>query len=350
MIRIKKLKCFDFRNYKEQVFEFNQNLVIFFGNNGRGKTNLLEAISILSTGKSWREARGVDLIRDDAVAAKIECTFDTNQYSTLIQPRSRSFWRNEKKISLTSHIGKIPTLLFCPEHLHLFIGNKSDRLRFFDRFLIQVFPLYRDLLLRANRAHKQKNACLKNHNNSAGLPSLLLPWNKILAETLPQIILIRKKFLQELATPMQRNFSEISQNTDPIEASFIIEKELHVSEEGILQFFEKEFARESIMKRNSLSSSSGDIHFLLRGKKLTQTASRGETRSALLSLLSAKKEYLQKEYNTSPILLLDDVFSELDDNRQKHLEKLCQNTQTFFTTTHAEHFKNFDEEIQHISV
>ncbi len=351
MIQIKELTCYDFRNHKYKKLHFKENVIIFWGNNGQGKTNLLEALSVISSGKSWRETSGVDLIKNNQNSAKIEVTFNNDSYTTLIEPRKRQFFKNEKKISLKSHLGNIPTLLFCPEHLNLFRGTKSNRLKFFDRFLKQIFPRYNKYLLRANKAHKQKTACLKMHKDQPGmLKSLILPWNKILSETIPQIIKTRNIFLKKLSPILQSELFNISKKKDTINIEFQQSQDFIPSTEGVLSFFEKDFPRELITCRNFITPNSGDIVFSLRSQNITKTASRGEERSVLLSLLSAKKKYLKDKHNIIPILLLDDVFSELDDNRQKHLQLICQDTQVFFTTTHKEHFRNFDKKAQSIEI
>ena len=159
---LKQLKLFDFRNHAERTFEFPSaeegGGIVFFGSNGRGKTNILEALSILIVGKSWRERAAADLIYNPGVqqtpglgkdSALIEAEVAGDTYRVLIQPHARRFERNGKRISLKQHFGKIPTLLFAPEHLGLFSGRKQDRQRFFDRFLIQIFPQSRENLSRA---------------------------------------------------------------------------------------------------------------------------------------------------------------------------------------------------------
>ncbi len=351
MPAIKKLVCYDFRNHNHKDLTFTKNIVIFWGGNGKGKTNLLEALSVLSTGKSWRESSGRDLIMNNKSSAKIEIKFNTNVYTTLIEGRRRRFLKNEKKLSLKSHLGNIPTLLFCPEHLGLFSGSKLNRLKFFDRFLVQTSPQYNEHLLRASKAHKQKTACLKaSKDNQSNIISLLAPWNNILAETIPHIIKIRNDFLKELTPILQSELLNISGKNDLINIKFEQSQAFIPTQDGVLDFFKKDLTRELITYRNFITPHGGDIVFSLRERNITQTASRGEERSVLLALLSAKKNYLKNNYNITPILLLDDVFSELDDKRQKHLQFICKDTQVFFTTTHKEHFQNFDKKIQSIEV
>ncbi len=350
MIYLKKLTLFNIRNHTHENFDFVENKVVFWGDNGQGKTNILEAISLLGLGKSWRETSGQDLIEIHQDSGKIQALFGRDQYDILIEPKRRQFFKNEKKISLTSHLGKIPTLLFCPEYLGLFTGGKTERLKFFDRFMVQIDDSYKTHLLMANRAHKQKITCLRQFQDSPGLTEMLQPWNNILAETMPIIIKARQKVLLELTVLLQRELDLISGNNEPVSIKFECSENFEVSKDGIQAFFKQVTSREIAARKNLIAPHSGNFQFYLRNKKLTQTASRGETRSVLLALIAAQKAYYQSIGKPTPILLLDDVFSELDDNRQKHLEHLCEGAQTFFTTTHKEHFQNFSGKIQSIAI
>lgn len=340
------LSLFDFRNYKKKSFEFNEANIVFFGKNGRGKTNILEAISILSIGKSWRETSKKDVIKEGEISAKIKGVFKNNIFETLLEKRSRTFLRNEKKISLKSHLGNIPTILFCPEYLNLFSGNKRERQKFFDRFLSQISETYRTNLARANRAHKQKNSALKLFSENAINQETIFAWNQILAETIPLIIKERQTFLEKINPIFQNEFTQISQTEESVFITLQYAEDFEISQSGILNWFKKNFERECAAQRNFISPFRDDFIFSFRDKKILETASRGEERSVLLALLSAQKKCLYEKTKTNPILLLDDVFSELDTERQKNLSNLCKDTQVFFTTTHESHFEKFKQPLQ----
>ncbi len=189
------LKLYDFRNHTEKSFDFTAKNVVFYGDNGLGKTNVLEAISLISVGKSWRETTASDLIAHQTASAKISAEVNEDLVEILIEPRRRQFFKNQKKITLKNHFGRIPSLLFVPEHLGLFSGAKTERQKYFDRFLFQIFPDYRQDLSAVLRAIKQKNQILKAefvHRD------LLSPWSKILIEMIPRIIEKRKSFLQAI--------------------------------------------------------------------------------------------------------------------------------------------------------
>ena len=335
---------------------FDKNIVVFVGGNGKGKTNILEAISILSVGKSWRETLSTDLIRNSETSAQIEAKVDSGDHFKIqIQPRSRTFARNDKKMTRKKFFGQIPTLLFAPEHLHLFAGAKRERQKFFDRVLSQLSPVYRENLSRADKATRQKNALLRENkpgleevwtNPSPGLKSELAPWNEILAEVIPEIWRERTEFLAALSGPLQQQLTEISESTDPISVRLQSPEIYEPTTEGVRDFFHHNFARECAARKSFLGPHRDDFVFTLRNRPLTATASRGEERSVLLALLAAKKEILKKQLGVAPILLLDDCFSELDSARQAALQNLCKDSQVFFTTTHGEHFSGFDGDVQ----
>ncbi len=344
---ITKLSLFDFRNYEQKILEFKEKNIVFCGGNGRGKTNILEAISILSVGRSWRETKPLDLIRKGVDSAKITAeTKDRDCYEIIIEASSRAFKKNEKKISLKQHFGKIPTLLFVPEHLTLFSGPKRDRQRFFDRFLYQISPSYGENLSRFRQALKQKNFLLKNFNSSSDIA----PWNNILAETIPAILTVRKEFLRELNPLLQKEFNSISQTQEPLFLELERKEDYLATPESVQEFFVNNAEREQGSQCCLIGPHRDDFKFSLRDTLIRSTASRGEERSVLLAMLAAKKNLLKTKLNQNPILLLDDVFSELDQSRQNHLENLCNDSQIFFTTTHSSHFENFSHAIERFEV
>ncbi len=383
MTMINKLSLFDFRNYKEKHFEFTEKNVVFCGGNGQGKTNILEAISILSVGKSWRETTAEDLIfnpssnsssnsNPDLKNALIQAELENgNLYEVKISPRSRVFEKNEKKISLRQHFGTIPTLLFVPEHLMLFSGTKRNRQRFFDRFLFQTLPHYREHLTKFNRALKQKNALLKSFqdsssnsssnsellksfqdssSNSSSNSELIKPWNEILADTIPPVTRARQTFLTQLNPLLQKELKELSRASDSIEVRLEMAENIEITKESVLDFFTKNTASEQAAGKCLLGPHRDDFAFHYREKPILATASRGEERSVMLALLAAQKHILKEQGGPRPILLLDDVFSELDQSRQDYLENLCNESQIFFTTTHESHFENFSHSVQKIEI
>ena len=352
MTQLKYIALIDYRNYEKRDFAFNKK-VVFWGQNGKGKTNVLEAISLLSVGKSWRETAGIDLIRNEESSALIEAKMENaDGYKVTIAPRSRAFERNGKKVSLKQHFGRIPTLLFVPEYLNLFSGAKLGRQKYFDRFLAQMVPGYRESLIKFDRAKRQRNAVLKAHRIES-LPHFeaeMQPWNGLLEETIPFLWTARFEFLKTLNPLLQHTLNKIAGSEEPIKIELRSPEPVEMTAPAVREFFKTNVLREVAAQRTLLGAHRDDFQFFLRDKPILSSASRGEERSVLLALLSSQKDILKKQIHQSPILLLDDVFSELDTHRQTHLEQLCEDSQVFFTTTHQEHFENFSGTVQKFEI
>ncbi len=344
-MKLEVLRLQDFRNYADQTFRFESERVVFCGPNGLGKTNVLEAISVLSVGKSWRETSSKDLIADftqDSALVTLQTELDT--FRVNIGSRSRTFTKNKKALPRTRLIGQIPTLLFCPEYLHLFSGTKLARVQFFDRILVQIYPQYREKLSRATKAHKQKTRLLRTEESPSA--SHLAPWNAILVETMPVIMQIRQEFLDLLNQELPKELQKITGRSESLHIGMDLAEPVEASSASIEDFFMKHQERELAARKNFIAPTRDDFVFYLRDMPVVSNASRGETRSVLLAMLSAQKYIFQEHLKRVPILLLDDVFSELDDYRQTHLEQLCEGAQVFFTTTHKAHFDGFKSDVQ----
>lgn len=351
-MRLTELSLQDFRSYQSETWEFEQDRIVFCGPNGRGKTNVLEAISLLSIGKSWRETSAQDLISDKCdpmfQSAKITGKNQAlDQFQTLIQPRSRRFFKNEKKLSRQEYFGQIPTILFCPEFINLFSGGKANRVQFFDRFLIQISKPYRTNLLKATKAHKHKTKLLKQTDLfSSYLDEQIRVWNEVLIECMPVLYEEKVKFLEVLQPLFETELQKISQKAETVHLSICSAENILLEPVPLRNFFEASTEREKAAQKNLIAPHRDDWNFSYRDKPLSSSASRGEERSILLALLSAQKQYLFQITKQAPILLLDDVFSELDADRQGHLDHLCEDGQVFFTTTHTEHFERFKGKVQ----
>ena len=347
---IKSLCLRDFRSYTDRSFSF-EDRVVFFGANGVGKTNVLEALSVLSVGKSWRETGGGDLIFGEGESALISAKiFDGDEFKVQVLPSVRAFFRNEKKVSLKRHFGRIPSLLFVPEHLGLFSGGKGGRQKYFDRFLAQISPVYRENLLKVERARRQKNALLKSVREGEGSAADVGIWNKILAEVIPLVWRERCGLLDRINVGLASELQKLSGVLEAVEIRLVSPEVFEPTEDGVLYFFEQNSGLELAAGRCLLGPSRDDFQFVFREKPILASASRGEERSVLLALLSVLKKILLERVGVNPILLLDDVFSELDASRQGHLEQICDGSQVFFTTTHASHFEGFLGDVQRVEI
>lgn len=345
---IKHLELFDWRSYSHIDLNFDQKNIVFYGPNGKGKTNILEAISLLALGKSWRTSKNAPCILQTADSAKITGKVNHDTYSLILQPRSKKLSKNTKVIPLKKHIGNIPVLIFAPEQLTLFSGPKADRQRFFDRFLCQMSPQYYEALSLFDKALKQRNRLLKEEFVSE---AELAPWETILSKNIPIITRHRDELCKTFTPLLQQSYQELAGNHRDLNLKLKNEFiDQLLQEDHVRNLFHQIRPREIAARRTLVGSHRDDYLFSFNKTPLTECASRGEQRSVLLSLLSAQKDKLVEATGKYPILLLDDVFSELDQERQKQLEKLCESSQIFFTTTHKEHFEGFEEDLQMIDI
>lgn len=343
-----QLELFDWRSYRYIKLSFEHKNIVFYGPNGKGKTNLLEAISLLSLGKSWRTSKNTPCILQASGSAKITGKVNQDTYSLILQPRSKKLSKNTKALPFKKHIGNIPVLIFAPEQLTLFSNTKTDRQKFFDRFLCQISPQYYESLVFFDKALKQRNRLLKEESITL---AELSPWEKMLAQHIPVLTQTRLKLCEEFTPLLQKSYKDLAHHHRDLRLELCNEfLETLQTQAGVLQQFEKIRSREIAARRTLLGSHRDDYLFSFGKTPLVECASRGEQRSVLLSLLSAQKNKLVEVTGKYPILLLDDVFSELDQERQKQLETLCSSSQIFFTTTHKEHFEAFEEDLQMINI
>ena len=340
---LKKLRLQDFRNYADRTFDFETKSAVFFGENGAGKTNVLESIWCVATARSWRDS-GANLIRQNAESAKVSAEIEGDNYEFLAHSDGRQIIKNGKPRTIKSHSGQILTLLFVPEDLGLFAGNKAGRQRYFDRYLAPIFPVYRQSLIALHRANREKTHLLKNAFG-ADTDAQVASWNAVLAKNMPEIYRVRRDFLAVFNPILDSELAKISGKSESAEIKLKKAEDFGETEPEILEFLAQNQSRERQTCRNLANVFRDDFAVQFRGQPILASASRGEQRSVILAILAAKKKFLQsqKSKNATVILLLDDVFSELDASRQAHLQAICDGTQTFLTTTHCDHFASFSD-------
>ena len=222
---------------------------------------------------------------------------------------------------------RIPVVLFEPDDLQLLSGSPTRRRNFLDYFLSQIFPSFQLALARYNKALKQRNNLLKRNNVSK---DELFPWNLMLAEYGAEIISKRQDFLELLNSKIEEVYFEISGVKDEIKIDYLGEK---VSKNEILAILSENIERDKILGYTNFGPHKHDIQFIFNKKPAQNVASRGENRSLVLALKFIETDILADLTSKRPIVLLDDVFSELDDDRQKLLTKHFSKYQTIITST-----------------
>lgn len=369
----------NFRNYINQSFTFSKRFNFIYGDNGQGKTNILEAISFLTFGKSFLGSSEQDCLKfetgefriDGKFENEIESVFDVSlAYSTEI--KKKSFQLNKEKISSFSSdiFGKFPVVFFSPHSLNITYGNPSERRRFFDILISQTNRLYLDYLKDLSRLLKQKNALLKSYLQRRNISdkeftNLLNSYNENLVEVSSEVIYRRLNFLKEFQIYFKNNFSNlITGDSYPAISYFseVFEGENasvvnEYSRSEIAEIFKKtldEKRSEEVSRGISLIGPQRDDYTFILNKKefsneekfeMKNFASQGEHKTFVLALKLAEFFYIKDKVETSPVLLLDDILSELDSTRVlKIMSHLNEFGQIFLTSTD----KNYFDELKNI--
>lgn len=329
---LKTLRVQNFRTHSDFILEIGEKSTLISGANGSGKTSLLEAIYFALQGTSFRSSDKEILRNDGSSWFRIDLKDSRDSLRTIIfnnavQKSKKQFLVDgNKKVRLNANL-RIPVVLFEPDDLQLLSGSPTRRRNFLDYFLSQIFPSFQLALTRYNKALKQRNNLLKRDNVSK---DELFPWNLMLAEYGAEIISKRQDFLELLNSKIEEVYFEISGVKDEIEIDYLGEK---VSKNEILAILSENIERDKILGYTNFGPHKHDIQFIFNKKPAQNVASRGENRSLVLALKFIETDILADLTSKRPIVLLDDVFSELDDDRQKLLTKHFSKYQTIITST-----------------
>lgn len=342
---IKSLSLRHFRNYQSLDLSFGEGLTILTGENAQGKTNLLEAIFLLSLVKSHRTNKELDFIQWDAAYASIKGVIHQNNFDLplelKISPKGKVALVNHVEQSKLSHfIGNFNVVLFSPEDMDLIKGSPALRRRYLDVEIGQTHRIYLNDMQLYNRLLKQRNQYLKQYGHSVQFD---LTYFEVLTEQLIEkavsIIQSRVKFvdqLNEIAQPIHFN---LSNERDHLKVKYIASTskldygQLDTLNQQLKVAFEQVRQRERETGTTVIGPHRDDIHFFINEQVAQHFASQGQQRTIVLSLKLAEIEWIYQIKNEYPVLLLDDVLSELDDERQHLLMKKIENkVQTFLTT------------------
>lgn len=345
-MRFLSLQLTDFRSYAEASVAFpdEPGCMAFVGENGAGKTNLIEALSILSLTRSCRGNDEDELVRwekpfyrltadakaDDGTAKRIEVVSE-------LSPRKRkTLFVNDIKTSASEFVGLVPTVTFLPQDLLLFSGPPAERRRFLDQLLSQVSPAYMAALSQYQQVLQQRNALLKMLAQSGGDTSVLDVWDREVAKfgalvTLPRLELIGTftlTFAGELAR-LGEAWNDVVLRYDRKTTARTAD-ELEEESFGLLR---RNRDRDILLQATLMGPHREDWQVSVGGRDVPSFASRGQERTAVLALLFLQVSYLQLQRGETPILLLDDACSELDERHQHLLLSGFPGAQVFLTAT-----------------
>lgn len=334
------LKFSNFRNLENNHISFGDKMNVIVGDNGQGKTNLLECIWMFNGVRSFRGAKDRDLVQFGKKSAKIEIEFFSEERDQTARidfvNHKREAYINEIKKPAPSHLmGKITSIVFSPEHLSLVKDGPNVRRKFIDSAICQVKPKYSVYLAKYNRILNQRNALLKDIANYSELADTLEIWDRELAVNGGVIISERLKYIASLSELAGEYHSGISENKEKLE---ILYKNRYSPETLVSEIASDFFDLLSTHRKDDLMlryTTKGphrdDIEININGRSARQYASQGQQRSAVLSLKLAEASLVDILTGENAVILLDDVLSELDKERQSFLLNKIQSRQVFIT-------------------
>ena len=350
-MKIKSLKLLYFRNYLSTDIEVHPSLNVLVGNNANGKTNIIESIFCLALGKSYRTKSDSECIMFGETATAMSCIVNKNDRELDIMLGINNKGKSAKiagikKTKLTDFVGELNVVLFSPEDLQIVKGSPALRREFMNREFYQFSRIYHKYYLMYQHLLKQRNSYLKDMRKNPK-DEMSLAYLETLTSQLAKVALYitkeRVSFVQDISKLTYKNMLNISngQETLKIKYKSSVLDALNIAEINDESFTEENLTK-VIMKKSfddimrgstKIGPQHDDLEFYINDLDAKMYASQGQQRSIVLSLKLAEINYLKEKTGTYPVLLLDDVLSELDKNRQlKLLDAINENVQTFITT------------------
>ena len=339
---IKSLQLKNFRNYDAASVTFGQGINVLSGENASGKTNLLEAIYLLGLGKSPRTSREKELISFNAERAYIKAEIAKKYRTHVIEIVIENKGAKKIKIDnlpvkrLSELIGIVNVVYFSPDEMRFVKAGPDERRRFLDISLSQQSKTYFKSLAKYNKILQQRNTLLKNENRNENLKTLLSIWDEGMAEVGANLILARKNYVKKLSTLAKDSHFELSDGKETLSLQYECAIKGDTYDEiynNLLSAFSTSVERDRALMYTSQGPHRDDIKIILNDVDARKFASQGQQRSVSLSVKIAELTLFKNETGEAPILLLDDVLSELDVARREKLIELANRTQTVITCT-----------------
>jgi len=328
-VSVKNIRC-----HTTYSTTLEQHKTIITGANGSGKTSLAEAVYIALRGTTFRGV-DADVIRHGATWFRVDVVLADGQTRTATyrndQLSKREYTINGKKTKRLNFREKLPVVLFEPTDLQLISGSPSRRRRYLDQILSQSDPLYSRELSRYEKSIRQRNTLLKRQATTEQLFS----WNVMIAQHGTYIYTQRQRLVEQLQADINQLYSAISLSKDTINLQYGSEARAENYQTYLLRQLEQSADRDRLLGYTSHGPHREDLTILFNNKAANTTASRGEGRSIIIALKHIELDIIRTITNIAPLLILDDVFSELDTGRQRGLEQLTSHYQTIITTTHT---------------
>lgn len=323
---VKSVRLVNFRSHVDFVLRCDSQTTTIIGKNGCGKTSVLEAVYEALRGKSFR-ATDKEILRRGAEFYRVELEYeDGRKVVAVFDGAKKEFLAEDKKSRRLPKKAQYPIVLFEPDDLHLVGSSPATRRGYFDRMFAQLSEKYSTDLARYNKVLKQRNDLLKDENVQQ---ADLFSWDILLVKHGIGLVEMRKKMIQEINQKLTDVYQSIAENEDRVALEYDSEV---VSESDFLQQLERNFMRDSLLGHTSFGTHHDNYEFVFNQVKASGSASRGEVRSSVLALKFIEAGLVLDTLGRRPVVLLDDVFSELDETRQRCLVKNFRDNQIILTS------------------
>ena len=336
---LQQLSIINFKNIAQADLCFSDNINCFLGNNGMGKSNLLDAIYYLSFCKSFTHVVDSQNIRHGEEFFMLQGVYERNEMPEVLscgirRRQKKSFKRNKKEYSrLSDHIGFAPLVMVSPDDITLIQGGSEERRRFIDMVISQWDKPYLDTLIRYNKALEQRNTLLRQEVSD---PMLYEIWEEQMAHAATIIYDTRNRFLNEFIPVFNRFYNLISNGNEQVGLSY----RSHMSDGNLLQQLADTRNRDLILGYTTKGIHRDDMEMTLDEYPMKRIGSQGQCKTYLIALKLAQYDFLAHNGNTTPILLLDDLFDKLDSERVERIMQLVSSDifgQIFITDTNREY-------------
>jgi len=346
-MRILSASLENFRSFDQLDLELTEpNVHVLLGPNGVGKTNVLEGLCVLSLTRSFLSVEEADIVQwgKDFYRVKAELEDDQGEKSTIevtsqILPRKqKACFINDVKKSLSETVGHLPTVAFLPQDLELFTGSPAGRRRFLDLLLCQISPEYALSLTQYLKILKQRNSLLKKIAEGVAKRGDLKNWDVLLSQSASVVTLKRLELMEVFQCTLTQELKSLGESWKEALLVYLRKGEAR-TEEDLTKEMQELLAhyqeRDLILQSTTVGPHRDDWRIDIDGRPLVTFASRGQQRAAVLALLFLKVSFLELRRGEKPVVLLDDVFSELDDDHQSALLRCFDDYQVIITATHV---------------
>lgn len=339
---IKNLKIFNFKNHSEKSFDFSPEINCFVGNNGAGKTNILDALHYLSMAKSFLGNLDAQNILHESDFFAIEAEIQGEEKNDIIKVQlpkegKKIIKKNDKTYErIADHIGFLPSVMISPYDANLISDGSESRRKFLDAMISQTDSDYLFALIQYQKTLQQRNALLKYFakNRTFDLDSLEI-YNEPLTKFGTQIFEKRQRFVASILPTIQHFYEIISKGNEKVTVIY----ESNLNEQNFEEILNENLEKDRVLTYTSRGIHKDDLRFEMNGNLIKKFGSQGQQKSFLIALKLAQIKRIKDITNKNPILLLDDIFDKLDDNRVSQLIELVNQQnfgQIFITDTHRE--------------